>query len=162
MKCADFEALVDAYMLGELDVDLVVKCAAHAEGCAACRAVLQQSSVLVQAICDELRLAPTAHESAALTEALCRICPRAEPARAPQMHPRDLAGFLATSLATFVIAVTVLLLQAFGIIDMLSVVKAVGPAAIAVSLTVIVFVTTFVPIAITARRRPLNGMTFRR
>ena len=69
---------------------------------------------------------------------------------------------LLIGVSAFALVATVLALQTFGVMDILAVVTSVGPLVIALTLVVVVFVTSFVPIAVTARRRPLNGMTFRR
>ena len=106
-------------------------------------------------------LTPTASESVALSKALAEIAPAL--ARTPErVKPEGLRGFVLASIAAFALVATMLALQTFGVVSIRSVVTSLGPLVIALALVVVVFVTSFVPIAVTARRRPLNGMTFRR
>jgi hypothetical protein len=53
-------------------------------------------------------------------------------------------------------------LQVFGRIDLISAVQSVNPLRLAMAGFVAVFVTSFIPILVTARRRPLIGLTFSR
>lgn len=162
MNCRDYEHRMIAHVLGELAEDVASGCRAHIETCARCRAVYESYACLVGAIITEPETCPTASESAALAEALANVelCPRVE-RRMVESVPQGFPGFVLASVLAFLVIVTGLGLQRFGVIDVLAAVRGVGLQWVALAAVVVVFVTSFIPIAVTAKRRPLNGMTFR-
>ena len=162
MNCRECESALVGYAAGELAEDAASDCRAHLETCPACRKALEEYRGLIGAIADEPLAIPTKAESAALAMALDRVrpCPSPAPAYAdPALQ--GLPAFAAACAVAFILVATILALHAFGAVSFAAA-GAIGWRAIAVTVTVIVFVTSFVPIAVTARRRPLNGMTFRR
>lgn len=163
MSCGDYELILSEYALGEMDDDAERACRKHLERCAECRAALAEYAVLVAAVGAAPVVAPTLDESAALAMALSTVRLGGLPAKPrTQQASAGLTGLMAASLAAFIAVATVLALQVFGTVDVVSAVMSIGPLRLALTAVVAVFVTTFVPIAVTARRRPLNGLTFRR
>ena len=162
MDCRDCELILVEYAMGELAQDTASDCRAHLETCPACRRELEDYRRLIGAIADEPVAVPSEAESAALAMALDRVRPCPSPApRVADPGLQGLPAFAAACAAAFVIVAGILALHTFGAVSFAAA-GAIGWGTIAVTATVIVFVTSFVPIAVTARRRPLNGMTFRR
>ena len=162
MDCRECEAILEAYVLGELTDGEGSACRAHVEACPACRQALEAYARVLDAIAAEPVATPSAAESAALAQALAQIdlCPQAEQ-RSTEPMPRGFPGFVLASVLAFVAIATVLALQRFGVVSIASLADSIGLRWIALTIVVIVFVTSFIPIAVTAHRRPLNGMTFR-
>jgi len=161
MNCRECESNLSPYVLDEAPEEVRSACAAHLQTCAACRDILAQYMSIVETISNEAEAVPSASESAALAMALAQVrlgSPAVRPVAAPA--PQGLFAFLLASAAAFVMVAAVLALQTFGRINILALLGSVNPAALALAFVIIVFVTSFVPIAVTARRRPLNGMTF--
>ncbi len=162
MDCRECESMLVEYAMGELAEDAAPDCRAHLETCPACRRELEDYRRLIGVIADEPVAVPSEAESAALALALDRVRPCPSPAtRVADPGLQGLPAFAAACAAMFVIVAAILGLHTFGAVSFAAV-GVIGWRAIAVTVTVIVFVTSFVPIAVTARRRPLNGMTFRR
>ena len=162
MNCADCEPLLAAYASGDLPDQEVLDCRTHLETCERCRRSLEAYSLLVEAISSEPQIVLSAAESAALAKALDAASLAAKPAREVSGQWQSGApAFAAASLAVFVLIVAALTAQVTGLIDVRSLAAYIRPPVVALAVVVIVFVTSFVPIAVTARRRPLNGMTFR-
>lgn len=163
MDCRECGSLLADYALGELAGGIASELRAHLDGCPACREKLSRHTCVIGMMRDEPEASPTARESARLAQALARVrLPQAPAQRADDAVPQGLPGFVAASVLAFAAMVALLALNAFGVIDIRSAALEIGPVAIAVTAIVVVFLTSFVPIAVTARRRPLNGMTFRR
>ena len=163
MDCKECELNLVDYVAGDLSEELASVCRSHLQTCASCRQSLAQYASVVEAIAGEPEALPSASESAALAAALDCVRPRiASPRPATAESPQGFAAFLLSSFAVFVLMIAALVAQAFGVIDVVSVAGSVGPARIALAWVIIVFVTSFIPIVVTARRRPLNGLTFRK
>ena len=163
MDCRECESILEAYALGELTESEQLACRAHVETCSACRQALQAYTCVLNAITAEPLPTPSQTESAALAEALAHVelCPRTD-RRGLESVPRGFPGFVLASVLTFVVIATVLALQRFGVVSIVALAGSIGLQWLALMAVVIVFVTSFIPIAVTAHRRPLNGMTFRR
>jgi len=161
MNCRECESKLAGYVLDDAPEEVRSACAAHLRTCASCRETLAQYMSIVEAISSEAEAAPSASESAALALALAQVkleSAVAHPVAAPV--PQGFLGFVLASAAAFVLVATVLALQTLGVIDIPAFARSFNPAALALTFVIIVFVTSFVPIAVTACRRPLNGMTF--
>lgn len=158
MSCQDYEELILDYALGDLDADAARRCAAHIAACPACREVYESYRILAGAIADEPDILPTRAESEAMARALANACP----AKARQPIPQGLPAMIWASILTFVLIVSTLALQVFGCVSLAGIARSIGPAPIAAAIVAIIFITSFVPIAAMAKRKPLNGMTFRR
>ncbi len=118
---------------------------------------------VISSVADEPVLSPSESESATVSAALAHayVCPRGS-RQARTRSLKQLLGFALVTVAVFVFIATVLGLQAFGHIDFIWMMGSINPLRIALSAVVVVFVTSFIPIWVTARRRPLNGLTFGR
>lgn len=162
MDCKEFDSIIEAFALGDLDEARAQQCEEHLQACDSCRETLDVYRLLVGSVGSEPELAPTQAETAALTLALksVELYPRPVKPDAPVVP--GLAGFILASVIAFMAVVAVLALQISGVIDLGTVLGEVGYMRLAGVMVAVVFVTTFVPIAMTAWRRPLNGMTFRR
>jgi len=160
MECERYEDILASYVSGDLSEKEAAALEAHLHSCDGCRESLEAYRSVAALIADEPVLTPTASESAALAQALDHIPMSAPKAQAVTRSSRELAGFALATAAAFVFLVLVLGLQSIGKINLVSEIARFNPLTIAVSAVVIVFVTSFIPIMVTARRRPLNGMTF--
>lgn len=161
MSCERYESSIVAYVLGELSPGEAAACRSHVEACERCRAACEGYVGLVRSIEDEPESAPTALESEALSRALARVQPAGARVQREPL-PRGLPALMWGSFAAFVVVVSVLSLYVSGCFSLVGVARSIGPAPIAAAVAVTIFVTSFLPIAVAARRKPLNGMTFRR
>ena len=78
------------------------------------------------------------------------------------LRPNELFGFAVVTALTFAFLVIVLGLQLLGRINIMWMIGPLNVPRVAVTAVAILVVTSFVPILVTARRRPLNGLTFSR
>jgi len=162
MKCKDCELLLAAYASGDLSEQEALDCRTHLETCERCRHSLEAYSLLVEAIASEPQTIASSAESSALAAALDRASLAAKPAREVSgQWQSGVPAFVTASLAVFVLMVAALTAQAMNLLDVRSLVEHGRLPVVALMAVVIIFVTSFVPIAVTAKRRPLNGMTFR-
>ena len=159
MNCEAYESSIIAYALGELTAEDAERCRAHLAVCEHCRAIYETYVGLTDAMEREPVLCPTYSESQALFRALNEAEWSAKPVSEPV---KGLPALVLGSLAAFMVLASVLTLQVLGCFSLGNVARAIGPAPIAIVVVIILFVTSFLPIAVAARRKPLNGMTFRR
>ena len=160
MDCKRFEPILTPYLVGDLSEQEAAACSEHLSRCAACREILEGYGRLIGSLTSEPMMQPSGSESAALARALADAgaChPAYRPT--PTANANQLLGFLLASIAVFAVIATVLALHVLGVVDFRS---AVGPAWIVSTWVIVVFVTSFLPIVVTSRRRPLNGLTFKR
>ncbi len=160
MNCGECRSIIVAYVLGDLPASDSARCRSHVEGCAQCRALYNGYLRLVSEIDQQPLVAPTPSESVALAQALDRARPASRRASVPL--PPGVPALIWGSIAAFFFVVSVLAMQLWGSLDLVGIARSVGPAPIALAVVITVFVTSFLPIAVAAKRRPLNGMTFRR
>jgi len=102
-------------------------------------------------------LSPSRAESAQLSRALDRVA-----APSVSIRPNEVVGFAIATVLTFAFLVIVLGLQALGRINIMWVIGPLSVPRVAISAVVVLIVISFIPILVTARRRPLNGLTFSR
>lgn len=163
MECSDCLSMMPDLAVGELTASEESACLAHMAECESCRREMECYRVVIGLIGDEPELAPSASESVALASALDRVPVRSsETVRTSVRSAAEFVGFAAASAAVFVAIAVLLAFQVLGRIDLVSVAGPAGLLRLAVLVAVVLIVTSFLPIAITAGRRPLNGMTFRR
>lgn len=163
MDCERYEQMLAAYASGDLTADEAEAVERHLSGCSACRQTLEGYRAVIGLIADEPVVSPTASESAAMASAVASVEPgRQRRVDRTAVPAKGLPGFALATLAAFVLIALVLGLQAFGSIDIVWLISFVNPVWIAVAAVLVVFVSSFIPIWITARRRPLNGLTFMR
>jgi len=163
MLCKECQSALIAYISGDLSEEAASACRAHLSGCERCRRVLECYKAIIGAMVEEPQLKPSASEAAAMACALARVPMRQQASR--QLTPRSAYEFLAFALASaamFAILAILLALQMFGRIDLISLPRPLGLLRVVGIVIVVIFVTSFLPIVVTARRRPLNGTTFAR
>jgi anti-sigma factor RsiW len=161
MSCRQYEPYIIAYSLGELsDTSDLSDLQAHIESCPTCRTLYNSYTQLVSAMTAVPEPRPTTAESEALSRALAQVRPA--PKTVSEPLPRNLPILVWGSLVAFVAIAGVLALQAIGRIDLVSALLSIGPGRIAICVVIAIIITSFLPIAVTARRKPLNGMTFSR
>ncbi len=163
MNCERCEQMLAAYVTGDLAPHEVEGVEHHVESCGACSCSLQEYRALINLIGEEPTLSPTLSESRELSKALA-AAPACRPAPA-RISPRavyEFLGFAFASLVVFAAMAFVLALQLTGRIDVVAITSPLGSARLVAVAVTVIFVTSFVPILVTAKRRPLNGMTFRR
>ena len=163
MDCRQLECKLVELALDELTQEESAQCRAHVLTCEGCAEALAEYEAVASELVGEPMASPSASESAALASALAKVQLGRAPAPRPvNPLPQGFGEFVAASLAVFGLVTALLVLQIRGAIDFRAILAGVGAFKALGAATVIVIVTSFVPIAITARRRPLNGMTFRR
>jgi anti-sigma factor RsiW len=163
MNCERCEEMLAAYAAGDLESAEASAVERHLGECHACREALEAYQGMIARLADEPMLSPTTLESERLAEVLEHV-PVCRPVRRP-VNVRSFKEFLGFSVATavvFALMLTVLALQALGQIDILALIALMGLPRLVITVTAIVFVTSFIPIWMTARRRLLNGLTFSR
>jgi cellobiose-specific phosphotransferase system component IIC len=162
MDCKQCDILLPSYAAGELGYEEASEVRAHLENCECCRESLDVITCVVGAISDAPELEPTKVESAALSVALAGV---RLPEPAVKQRDEDKAsgfnGFVLASLAAFVLVAMLVSRQTITLSDIMSASLS-NVLTVTIPLFAIIFVTSFIPIVITAKRRPLNGMTFRR
>lgn len=163
MSCTQYQASIIALVLGELPLDEAEACREHVETCEACREMYESYACLVSSIEGRPIACPTSAESQALSRALAQVVPAGHTTGAShEPLPQGLPALVWGSVMAFVVVASVLSLQVWGCVNLISVARSIGPAPIALGIVITIFVTSFLPIAVAARRKPLNGMTFRR
>lgn len=169
MTCEQYESSIIAYAAGELNESDAAACQTHIQTCAHCRALQESYACVVDSIVREPAPVPTLSESEALSRALASEAGICFGAKSPPKHipaheplPQGLPAMIWASLLAFATVASVLALHVMGCFSFTATARAIGPAPIALAVVVTIFVTSFLPIAVAARRRPLNGMTFRR
>ncbi|MCX6346281.1 MAG: zf-HC2 domain-containing protein [Armatimonadetes bacterium] len=163
MDCREFESKLPELILGDLGADDHAICWAHLDMCSSCAKIYVDYQLLAGVISNSPMAEPSQSESIALASALSDIrLGQAEKASLARQNPRGFGEFVAASLAVFMLVTTLLMLQIRGAIDIRVAFNGLGALNMLAAFVVLVFITSFVPILITARRQPLNGMTFRR
>ena len=163
MECRQCEKMLAPYLLGELDAGKVEALEAHLAACSSCRQEVEAYKMVVGCITGAPSLSPSPDESTALASALAQVRLPQPASRQVDLRPaKELLAFALASVAVFVLVAVVLGLQTFGYIDILWRLNSINPFRIALVAVIAVFVTSFIPIWVTARRRPLNGLTFSR
>jgi anti-sigma factor RsiW len=163
MTCEQRESTVIAYVSGELSESDAAACRAHIDACAHCHAIYESYACVVDSITQESVPVPTLAESEALSRALAQVEPVGHAStQAQEPLPQGLPAMIWASLLAFATVAGVLALHAAGCFSFAATARAIGPVPIALAVVITVIVTSFLPITVAARRRPLNGMTFRR
>lgn len=160
MNCAECENLLASYRSDELGIESAAACSLHLEDCEACRETLELYACLIGAVSQSPVIIPTETESAALSRSL-RGVDLPTPARARLTWRQSLERIALAAMSAVSFIVVTLLTWAVRN-GQISVSTIVNPAVLLPGIVIIVFIVSFLPIAITARRKPLNGATFRR
>ena len=154
MECRQCEESLMGYACGDLpspEIEL------HLMDCAKCRKALESYRAAMKLLADEPMLSPSKSESAQLARALERVA-----APKVSIRPSEVFGFAVVTVLTFAFLVIVLGLQLLGRINIVWMIGPLNVPKVVVSAVAILIVTSFIPILITAKKRPLNGLTFSR
>lgn len=154
MECRQCEESLMGYACGDLpspEIEL------HLMDCAKCRKALESYRSSMKMLADEPMLSPSKSESAQLARALERVA-----APKVSIRPSEVFGFAIATALTFAFLVIVLGLQLLGRINIVWMIGPLNVPKVVVSAVAILIVTSFIPILITAKKRPLNGLTFSR
>jgi len=160
MHCDEREPEIIAYALGELRPDEAADCSSHIETCAQCRSLYESYACITNAIDKAPEANPTMSESRALYQALSQVKLPNEPRNAD--IPQGLPALIWASVIAFLTVAGLLIVQMLGYIDIASAIWSIGPGSIVGIIELVLFITSFIPIAVMAWRKPHNGMTFRR
>jgi hypothetical protein len=155
MECKQCEELLLGHACGDLsspEIEL------HLMDCAKCREALESYRAAIKLLADEPMLSPSRSESAQLARALDRAAVQGR----VSIRPKEVLGFAVATALTFAFLVMVLGLQLLGRINIVWMIGPLNVPKVVVSAVAILIVTSFIPILITAKRRPLNGLTFSR
>jgi anti-sigma factor RsiW len=162
MNCNDYEPILAAYAAGDLSKQEAEATKAHLEACDSCRGESQAYSLMINAIASAPEIVASPMELSALAKALDSASLVEKPApESDAQWQGGMQSFLKISAAVFALIVAALTAQAVGWLSVRSLSEYVKPPVVVLAAVIIIFVTSFVPIAVTAKRRPLNGMTFR-
>lgn len=160
MNCIECEDLLAAYATGDLQGERAEACSLHLEECRSCRESLEFYVALVNSIADSPAVETTAIESANLYELLRKIdLPSPYQPRRTWRYLLERIALAAMSIVAFVVIALSTWAVRSGRVSLSALTS---PIVIVLGIVIVIFVTSFLPIAITARRRPLNGATFRR
>lgn len=158
--CEKYEPKIIAYVLGELAEAEAKQCRAHIESCEHCRNIYELYVSLVDDISHDSEQVPTSCEFQSLSQALANI-PLHQQHAGPDT-PKGLPALVFGSLVAFVAIAAIISLQVLGHFNLVAAIRSVGFAPIICVVLIGIFITSFLPIAVASKRRPLNGMTFRR
>jgi anti-sigma factor RsiW len=151
------------YLSGSLPERLKSGVEKHALTCPQCAEALEEYRAVIVLITGEPCLIPTVEESRALAQELSLV--RQNETISQQARERsavEMMGLSLASVAAFVIVAVVVALEVFGRISIVPETSPLGLAKMALTALIIMIVASFIPIFVTAQRRPLNGLTFRR
>lgn len=160
MNCIECENLLAAYISGDLDEERSAACKLHLAECASCRESMELYSCLVDSISGSPMLIPTEAESFNLARSLKDV--RLPSPIQPRLTWRQLFERVALAVMCIVSFVTVAFITLAIRNGQVSISAFANPIVLLPSIVIIIFIVSFLPIFITARRKPLNGMTFKR
>lgn len=160
MNCRECEDLLPAYVSGDLGDERVTLCRTHIGKCAACRESMELYTCLIISINESPVITPTDEESLNLSKSLRAVRPPS-PAQ-PRMTWRQSLERIALAGMCCVSFVIVALITWSVRNGQVSINTLTDPVILLPSIVIIIFIVSFLPIIITARRKPLNGMTFRK
>ncbi len=161
MRCKECEQLALAAIMDELTEQDAVEYLQHLSVCESCQSMYESYKQIAHTIRDPEFMQPTSQESAVLNKALQEVIP-VRHSEAVSALPQGMPALVFGSIAVFIVVATILALQVLGHINILNGLQQIGAVPLAVIMVITILVSSYLPIAITAQRRPLNGMTFRR
>lgn len=161
MECRECESVLIDYLFGELDGAELSECRKHLDSCPRCRESAKAYGCIADRIMDEPTSVPTTSEAASLAKALSAVSMVAAFAPRPASRPpQGLLGFVLASVLAFLAIAVTAGLQAFGHIDLMSVAESIGAPRLALAATIVIFVTSFIPVVVATRRRPVDELNF--
>ena len=161
MDCRECEQILPEYVLDDLEYSVTAACRAHLDGCSECSAKADVYKALIRDIADQPMLAVSAAESRRMAHALDQVNGTKRAERLATVGAVwEFLGFSLASILAFALMATALTLHAFGLADMFRLFETSTWLSLIIAGMLIVVVTSFIPIVVTARRRPLNGLAY--
>lgn len=160
MNCRECENLLAAYVSDDLNEELSTACSLHLDECVSCRESMKLYACFLTSISESPMIIPTETESINLSKSLKDV-----------KLPAPVQPHLTWRQQLEHIALVVMCIVSFAAVTMITwairsgqipVSMITNPAVLLPVIIIIVFIISFLPIAITARRKPLNGATFKR
>lgn len=158
MECRQCEESLAEYACGEVSKEEAERIEIHLADCPQCSEALKCCQATIQLLADEPILSPSRSESVQLARALDKVAVQGR----VSVRPNEVVGFAIATALTFAFLVIVLGLQLLGRINIMWMIGPLNVPRVVVSAVAILVVTSFIPILVTAKRRPLNGLTFSR
>lgn len=158
MECRHCEELLVGYACGDLSKEEAERIELHLIGCPRCSEAVECYRSTMKLLADEPILFPSKSESAQLARALDRAAVQGR----VSIRPNEVLGFAVATALTFAFLVIVLGLQLLGRINIMWMIGPLNVPRVAMMAVAVLVVTSFIPILVTAKRRPLNGLTFSR
>lgn len=159
MNCKECENLLAAYVSDELDGERSSACSMHLKECEPCRSLLESYSCLIDAIAESPMISPTKVESIELCRSLKSV---KLPSTRFRFAPRQLLERIALLTMCIMSFIAITMIMSMLRNGQISISIITDPLIIFSGLAIVIFIVSFLPIVITARRRPLNGATFKR
>lgn len=160
MNCSECENSLAAYAAGDLCGETSDACSDHLAECSSCREILGSYRCLITGMKEHPLVEPTWKESESMAKALRGVrLPTPVKPRCSLRQTIETAVLFITSILTFASVATVAWLLKTGRLEIRSFFT---PENLVIAVVVVIFVASFIPITITAHRRPLNGATFKR
>jgi hypothetical protein len=127
-----------------------------------CRSEYESYKELISVVADEPVITPSASERESLNLALASVKLPQPVCPSEDRTAQGFLGFLLASIFAFIAIAGLLVTQKVSLNNLIASADPISVVKGFSTLGVVVFTTSFLPIVITARRRPLNGLTFRR
>jgi hypothetical protein len=158
MECSEYEPILIDYLLGDLDEPQAAECLEHLANCSTCRLAIESYRAVLSDLTDQPQLTVTPAESASLAMALTKVVLHPSSSADPR-SVREIMWLALASLIAFMLIGAVTALHMTGGIQLSPLVSAIGLPWLILGGVTILFVTSFIPIVVTARRSPLNELT---
>ncbi|MHB1457798.1 MAG: anti-sigma factor family protein [Armatimonadota bacterium] len=160
MDCRECENLLAAYVSGDLSEGQVTLYNLHMKECVECKGSMEMYACLKDSIIGSPMITPTEEESLDLARSLRDVKLPSTP------QPRRTWNQLLEQVALAVMCIVSFIIVAFIAwsvkMGQVSFSTIANPAILLPGIIIVIFIVSFLPIIITARRKPLNGMTFKR
>lgn len=163
MNCEEIRRILVEYHVGELDKERRDECKSHLENCPGClNALLAYQSIIAEA--ERIpRIHPSPAESMSLSHELDRITKKPPvPIRVERNRTTERLAFLLASIMVFTLMSVCLRLESLSLTNVLAAVGSIRLSVIALAAVAFIFVTSFLPVVVISRRKPINGMALRR
>lgn len=159
MNCNDLCKTLPAFVLGELSEEESAECELHLETCELCRYEASLYRSMVAEIADAPGVSPTMAESMALGAEIRKLSAvRSRKVSRSNRPVFEMLGFALVSASVFAI-ILYRIISSGGVVSAIDSVNPITGVSIAL---VLGMVTALFSVLLTAWRKPLNGMTFRR
>ncbi|MHB1001861.1 MAG: anti-sigma factor family protein [Armatimonadota bacterium] len=160
MNCKECENLLAAYVSDDLNGETCSACSLHLRECESCRYALESYSCLINIIANSPTVPPTKTESINLCRSLksVKLTSPIKSHFAPWQKLERITLMIMCIISFIAITLITKVIRS----GQVSINIITDPIIILPSIAIIIFIVSFLPIVITARRKPLNGATFKR